>query len=262
MSESRLKEIRKQIDQLDTQIITILAQRLKVAQELAILKKNMKLGARDELRERAVVDRAKEQARQLGVDPSFVESVMRLVMAQMVGEEREHMGEIGMWSRVQEAFKDFPAQLNVAKVIFKHGLRVGNDGDILCGNMRVPAVQIAEEAGVDRRVVDLTAGRILKDEGLAGIFSNLEPVAYLKGVAQQLGMGVVEIVPKDAAKPGIIKETTGVLAKFGISIRQAVADDPYLTPQPKLTIITDEPVKGDVIDAMRKLPSVRSVIVY
>jgi len=262
VSESNLKELRKQVDQIDGQIITLLAERLKLAKELADLKKNLKLGVRDELRERAVIDRAREQAGQLGIDPAFAESVVRLMMAQMLGEEREHMGDAGMWAKVQGSFKDYPAQLNVAKVLFKYGLRVGGDGEIFCGGMRIPAVQIAAEAGVDRRVVDLTAQRMMKDVWLAGIFANLESIAYLKGVAQQLGMGAVEIVPKDAAKPGIIKEVTGVVAKFGISIRQAVADDPHFVPQPKLTIITDEPVKGDVIEALRKLPSVRSVIVY
>lgn len=262
MSESNLKELRKQVDQIDGQIITLLAERLKLAKELADMKKDLKLGVRDELRERAVIDRARGQAGQLGIDPAFAESVVRLMMAQMFGEEREHMGDAGMWAKVQDAFKDYPAQLNVAKVLFKYGLRVGKDGEIFCGGMRIPAVQIAAEAGVDRRVVDLAAQRMLKEVWLAGIFANLEPIAYLKGVAQQLGMGAIEIVPKDAAKPGIIKEVTGVVAKFGISIRQAVADDPHFVPQPKLTIITDEPVKGDVIDALRKLPSVRSVIVY
>jgi predicted regulator of amino acid metabolism with ACT domain len=53
-----------------------------------------------------------------------------------------------------------------------------------------------------------------------------------------------------------------VVSKFGLRIRQAVADDPYFVAQPKLTIITDEPVGGKIIDALRKLPSVQSVIVY
>jgi hypothetical protein len=84
----------------------------------------------------------------------------------------------------------------------------------------------------------------------------------LKGVAQQLGLGVIEILPKDAAKPGILSEVSSVISKFGISIRQAVADDPYFVAQPKLTLITDEPVKGEVIEALRKIRSVQSVIVY
>ncbi|KUO41716.1 MAG: amino acid-binding protein [Hadesarchaea archaeon DG-33-1] len=167
-----------------------------------------------------------------------------------------------MWAQVQKAFEGYPAQLNVARVLFGYGLRVRKDGEIACGDIRIPAVQIAKEAGVDRRAVDATAQAILKKKELRNIFINLRPIAYLKGVAQQLGLGVIEILPKDAAKPGIISDVTGAVSKFGISIRQAVADDPYFTAQPKFTIITDDPVGGKVIDALRKLPSVQSVIVY
>ncbi|HID03020.1 MAG TPA: amino acid-binding protein [Desulfobacterales bacterium] len=167
-----------------------------------------------------------------------------------------------MWVQVQSVFKDYPAQLSVARILFKYGLRVREDGEIMCGDIRIPATQIASEAGVDRRVVDLTAKRILGDKILGGIFRNLEPFAYLKGVAHSTGLGVVEIMPENAAKPGILRDVSKIISKFGISIRQAVADDPYFIPQPKLTIITDEPLRGEVIDGLRKLPSVRSVIVY
>jgi hypothetical protein len=167
-----------------------------------------------------------------------------------------------MWSRIQKAFEDYPARLRVVRILFKYGLRVSDNGEIACGDIRIPAVQIAKEAEVDRRVVDSTAKIILKDKKLSGIFKNLEPLAYLKGVARELGLGVIEILPENAAKPGIIKEVTGVVSKFGISIRQAVADDPNFVPQPKLTLITEEPVKGAVIEELRRLPSVRSIVVY
>ncbi len=262
MSDEKLQGLRQEIDKIDEQIITLIAQRLKLADDLAALKRKLKLGVRDEARERAVIDRVRRRARELEMDPAFAESMMRLVMAQMAGEEHERLGVPGMWSRIQKAFEDYPAQLNVARILFKYGLRVRDDGEIACGDIRVPSVQIAKEAGVDRRVVNATAQRILKDKELYGIFGNLEPLAYLKGVAQQLGWGVIERLPDDAAKPGIITEVTSVISKFGISIRQAVADDPYFVPQPKLTIITDKPVRGTVIDALRRLQSVRSVIVY
>ena len=262
MSEEKLRDLRREIDGINEQLIDLLAKRLKIGGELAKLKKKLGKEIRDEARERAIIDSARKLARERGLDPSFVEGLMRLVIAQTAGVERERIGAVGMWVKVQKAFEDYPAQLNVARLLFKYGLRVREDGEIACGDIRIPAIQIAQEAGVDRRVVDAAAQTILKNEGLRSIFANLEPIAYLKGVGQQLGLGVIEILPKDAAKPGIISEVTGILAKFRISIRQAVADDPHFVPQPKLTIITDEPVKGGVIEALRKLPSVQSVIVY
>jgi len=262
MSEKKLQVFRREIDKIDEQVVTLLGQRLKLADDLVMLKRKLKMGIRDMARERAVVSRARKRAKSAGLDPAFIESVMRFVIAHMAGAEQERVGGAGMWAKVKGAFADFPAQLSVARVLFKYGLRVREEGEIACGNIRIPAVQIAREADVDRRVVDATTQTILKNEGLRGIFENLEPIAYLKGVAQQLGLGVIEILPKDAAKPGIISEVTGAISHFGISIRQAVADDPHFIVQPKLTLITDEPVRGEVIEALRKLPSVQGVIVY
>jgi hypothetical protein len=260
--KEKLQELRQSIDRIDEQILSLLAQRLRLADDLAALKRKLKLQVRDEPREREVLGRARDLARSHGIDPVFAEDFMRLVMAHMVGEERERLGAAGMWAAIRKAFEDSPAQLSVARTLFRYGLRVREDGEIACGDIRLPAVQIAREVGVDRRVVSSTAKRILKDERLRRIFENLEPIAYLKGVAREFGFGVIEILPEDAAKPGIIKDVAGVISKFGISIRQAVADDPQFVPQPKLTIITEEPVRGAVIEELRKLPTVRSIIVY
>ena len=262
MSEKKLHAVRDVIDSIDEQLVSLLAQRLKLVDELTALKRKLGKGIRDEARERAIIGRARQRAKKAKLDPALVESVMRLVIAHMAGAELERVGGVTMWAQVQREFDGYPAQLSVARVLFKYGLRVREDGEIACGEIRIPSIQIAKEAGVDRRMVDATARKILASKELHGVFANLEPIAYLKGVAQQLGLGVIEILPDNAAKPGIISGVTGVLAKFHVSIRQAVADDPYFAPQPKLTIITDKPVKGNVIEALRKLPSVRSVIVY
>ncbi len=262
MEKAELNELRKKIDALDDQIISAISQRLRLADELADLKKKLKLAAKDEAREREVITQVREKSKKVGLDPDFAESLMRFVIARSLGRQKERLAATGIWPKIEEAFKEYPAQLNVVRVLFRYGLRVREDGDIACGSMKVPAVQVAAEAGVDRRVVDATAQRILNEKNLIEIFGNLEPMTYLKGVAQQLGLGVIEILPEDAAKPGIIKDVAGTISSFAISIRQAIADDPYFTSQPKLTIITDTPVKGNVIDALRKLPSVRSVIVY
>jgi hypothetical protein len=258
----RLQSLRRDVDRIDEQLITLVAERFKLGKEIVALKKKLGKGIRDEARERAVVDLARARAKKNGIDPVFAEDLMRLLIAQMAGAQLERVGGVKMWAQVQKAFEGHPAQLSVARVFFGYGLRVREDGEIACGDIRIPAVQIAKEAGVDRRAVDATARVILERKELRNIFINLRPIAYLKGVAQQLGLGVIEIIPKDAAKTGIISDVTRVVSKFGIRIRQAVADDPYFVAQPKLTIITDEPVGGKIIDALRKLPSVQSVIVY
>jgi hypothetical protein len=262
VKKKKLELLRQKIDQIDKKLVNLLAQRLDMAKDISKLKKKSGKKVLDEAREQKIIEQARERARKKGLDPTFVESLMRLTIAQSVGIEREHVGEAGMWTEVQKAFVGHPAQLNIARVLLKYGLRVRENGEIACGDIRIPAVQIAREAGVDRRVVDATAKTILERKGLREIFANLMPVSYLKGVAQQLQLGVIEILPGDATRPGIISDVSRVISKFGISIRQSIADDPYFTTQPKLTIITDKPVAGEVIEALRKLPTVRSVIVY
>ncbi|MEM2874424.1 MAG: chorismate mutase [Candidatus Hadarchaeales archaeon] len=262
MTQKKLEELRRKIDELNEKILVLLSERLKTGVEIAELKKRENLRLRDEARESDMIQRCRRRAAELGMDPDFAESVMRLTVSRTVGEEKEKLGMVGMWSMVQKEFEDYPAQLKVAKVLFKYGLRVDENGDIMLGGIKVPAVQVAKEAGVDRRVVDATAKRILENEGLRSIFGCLEPVAYLKGVAQALGLGLIEIFARDPAKPGVIREVTEVISKFGGNIRQAISDDPYFVATPKLTIITDEPLSGEAINALRKLPSVESVIVY
>jgi len=166
-----------------------------------------------------------------------------------------------LWQRINEKFGRSPAQLLVIKTLLRYGFSVNQRG-IYCGNIKIPDAQIAREAGVDRRVVRATAEAILRDEELATIFSNLRSVAFLRDVAVDLGLGIIEIIPKDASEHGIISEVTGVIAKAGISIRQAITDDPYMVKEAKLTIVTESPVAGDVIEELRQLPTVKSVVVY
>jgi predicted regulator of amino acid metabolism with ACT domain/chorismate mutase len=243
----RLQSLRREVDRIDEQLIALVAERFKLGKEIVVLKKKLGKGIRDEARERNVIDLARARAKKSGIDPVFAEDLMRLLIAQMAGAQLERVGGVKMWAQVQKAFDGHPAQLSVARVFFGYGLRVRDNGEIACGDIRIPAVQIAKEAGVDRRAVDATARVILDKKELRNIF---------------IGLGVIEIIPRDAAKTGIISDVTRVVSKFGIRIRQAVADDPYFVAQPKLTIITDEPVGGKIIDALRKLPSVQSVIIY
>lgn len=264
MTHKKLEELRQEIDRIDYQLVSLLSQRLNLAKDIAAIKKKSGLGIRDEIRERRLIERARKQARELKMDPDFLESLVRLVVTQTAVEERETLGMPynSLWSHVQKVFKDYPAQISVAKVLFKHGMRVGEDGAVLCGNIRVPAVQIAKEAGVDRRVVDATTKRILEDKELSKIFQNLESFAYFKNLAQTLGLGVIEVLPEDATKPGILRDVAKIIADAGITIRQTVADDPFFAAQPKLTVVTDKPLPGAVIEALRKAPGVQSIIIY
>ena len=166
-----------------------------------------------------------------------------------------------MWKKTKSFFEDSPSKLKVAKLIVETGLRIGEDGKIYCGEIEVPATKIAVAAGVDRRVIKETAEAILKAEDLRGIFMNLRPAGpLLRDVAQYLGYGVLEIKAKSEA-PGIIAEATVLIAKEGISIRQILAEDADIYPDPKLILITDRPIPGELLPKLLKIPTVEQVTI-
>jgi hypothetical protein len=63
----------------------------------------------------------------------------------------------------------------------------------------------------------------------------------------------------DADEPGIVAQITTLIADRDIPIRQTISDDPEFTDDPKLYIITDEPLPGDLINRIVALPFVRKV---
>ena len=83
-------------------------------------------------------------------------------------------------------------------------------------------------------------------------FSNLMPTCSLEESAPLIGWGVLEIIPDDPSTPGIIAEVSTVLSKENISIRQAIGNDYALSNEPKLYIITEEPVPPNLIKRIKK----------
>lgn len=166
-----------------------------------------------------------------------------------------------MWKMLEAHFRDAPAKLKVLRTFVELGLRVEEDGKVYLGDVEVPDSKIARAVGVDRRVVREAVKSILGDASLKRIFKGLKPAgAMLRDVASLLGYGVVEIRAKPEAV-GIIAEATALIAKEGISIRQIIAEDPELYPDPKLTIITDKPLPGDIIPKFLKIPTVKQVAI-
>jgi uncharacterized protein len=167
-----------------------------------------------------------------------------------------------MWQTLLKKFEKYPAQIKVLKLLFERGFQVNEEGKVTSGSIEIAHTQLAKEAGVDRRVVDATTKTIISDEFLSTIFKNVHSIPFLKDVAPSLGLGVIIIIPEDAAHVGILAEVAGLISKNNVSIRQAVSDDPYLTDNPRLTIITDRKVPGDLVNKILSLPSVKGVSIY
>jgi len=167
-----------------------------------------------------------------------------------------------MWQEILNKFRRYPAQEKVIRLILQRGFQVSESARVISGEIEIPHAQIAKELDVDRRVVDTTAQAIRDDETLWKIFKNIRSMTFLGDVAPILGLGVIEITPVDAAKTGILGEVASAVAKNGLSIRQAVSDDPYFVESPKLTIITEGRIPGDLVRLLMEIDGVRRVTVY
>jgi predicted regulator of amino acid metabolism with ACT domain len=167
-----------------------------------------------------------------------------------------------MWNRIQVLFETHPERLQVAEFLLKNGLSVKGNR-IYVNEVEVPTLKVARAVGVDRRTVSETIRTIDLDSKVKAIFSKLESAGpSLRAAAKQLGLGVVEITADNPSQIGILANASRVLAEHGISIRQAVVDDPELNPKPKLTLIGDRVIPGKAIPLILKIPGVAKVSVY
>ena len=167
-----------------------------------------------------------------------------------------------MWEKINEKFKKYPARLRVAEKMIELGLSLKDDGKIYCGNLKISDKALATAADVDRRAIKSTIEVIREDEELYNLFSNIIPAGtLLKNIAKSIDLGVIEIEVGSESE-GILSKTTNLISKKGIGIRQAYAEDTELQKSPILTIITEEPVKGDLINEFLKIKGVTRVSIY
>ena len=53
-----------------------------------------------------------------------------------------------------------------------------------------------------------------------------------------------------------------ILTRNSLSIRQAIVDDPELSPEPKLTLIVEKKIPGELIPKLLSVKGVAKVSVY
>ncbi len=163
-----------------------------------------------------------------------------------------------MWEEIAREFGVYPGQAKVARLMIKLGLRV-REGKIYCGDIRLSDVALARSVGVDRRVVRATAETISGSAELMRFFGNLLPVANLSMAAHDMNWGTVEISVDDPEQPGIIADVAKVIADAGISIRQAIVEDPELNEDPKLFVVTESEVPPELLPLLRRAKGVKEL---
>jgi uncharacterized protein len=166
-----------------------------------------------------------------------------------------------MWSRVRKQFSSQKVRLEVARRMLEYGVRVSEDSALFIGGMEVDYSALARDVGADRRVVKQTAEQIRADAFLYSIFSKITPFgASLLPVVSRVGYSAL-IIDADPRAAGVISATTAVLARHKIIVRQALAADPDMFPDAKLTLIVEGQVPGEVIAELNSLETVKSVTV-
>ncbi|MGD0421889.1 MAG: amino acid-binding protein [Candidatus Bathyarchaeia archaeon] len=167
-----------------------------------------------------------------------------------------------MWRQISDKLRDYPGRQKVARALVELGLSIKEDTAIYCGGIELSDVKIARYLGVDRRTVRETAELICSDPVLKPVFEKTRPAGpFLGDIARFLGYSVIEIYA-DPHTVGIIAQAAALVSQENIAIRQAVADDPDLTPDPKLTLVVEKQPSGTTLQRMLKIPGVVKISTY
>jgi len=167
-----------------------------------------------------------------------------------------------MWRQISDRLKEYPGRQKVARALVESGLAIKEGNKIYCGGIELSDVKIARYLDVDRRTVRDTAQLITSDPELKSVFERLKPAGpFLADVAKFLGYSVIEIYA-DPHTVGIVAQAAALVAQENIAIRQAVADDPDLTPEPKLTLVVEKEPSGTTLQKLLKIPGVIKISTY
>ncbi len=95
MNTDILREQRVRIDELDEQLICLLAERFEITKTVGELKAKAGLPAADPKREKEQIARLHEIARREGMDPVFGEKVFRLIVDEVIRHHLQSADEHG-----------------------------------------------------------------------------------------------------------------------------------------------------------------------
>jgi hypothetical protein len=167
-----------------------------------------------------------------------------------------------MWEKIKSQLDSFPAQKAVALAMIRHGFSVGDNGRIYAGQVEISPSKFARAIGVDRRAITAASATILGNPELKRVFLKLKPTLDLSEVAIENQLGVIELRGTAEAKaPGVLSAITNEIATRGISIRQIIADDTGLVSDPRIVIITDQKLPGDLLNSLRHVTGISEVVI-
>lgn len=87
--EPKLLQWRGQLDEIDKQVIDLLAQRFDVTHQVGLFKAEKGLNARDTKRENEMVERIHKIAADAGLDPTVAENYLKTIWTHSLEKHRE-----------------------------------------------------------------------------------------------------------------------------------------------------------------------------
>jgi len=157
-----------------------------------------------------------------------------------------------MLQYLEERFAGKRAALRVVSTLLRLGIRVDANAKLYCDQIELAPAKMGRALSVDRRVVIETAHEIAADPKLLAIFSSLIPIADVSRAAKYFGHDVIQI-DADPNTLGLTAKVTAILARHKVTIRQIIADDPDLYPEPKMMVMVEGKLPRKAVDELRAL---------
>ena len=165
----------------------------------------------------------------------------------------------GVWSNVRKQFQRQVVRPEIVRKFIECGMRVGEDDKVYVGNVEVDYTAIARALDVDRRVVKQTVQQIRANVYLNSLFSKTTPLGTsLVDLVSQLGYTGI-VIEADPKSPGVMAAVAEILSRHGNVVRQAVAEDPEMVPDAKMTLVVEGQLSGQAIEELHGLKVVRSI---
>lgn len=164
-----------------------------------------------------------------------------------------------MWPGIRKQFERQVVRPEIVRKMIECGMRVSEDEKIYVDDIEVDYSAVARALDVDRRVVKQTAQQIRRNRFLFSLFSSTKPLGTsLVSLVSQLGYTAI-IIEADPRSPGIMAGVAEILARHGMVVRQAVAEDPEMVPDAKMTLVVAGQLTGQAMEELNGLKTVRSI---
>lgn len=164
-----------------------------------------------------------------------------------------------MWANIRKQFERQVVRPEIVRKMIECGMRVSEDEKIFVDDVEIDYTAVAKALDVDRRVVKSTARQIRQNRYLYSLFSKTKPLGTsLVDVVAQLGYTAL-VIEADPKSPGVMAGVAEILSRHGMVVRQAVAEDPEMVPEAKMTLVIEGQLTGQAMEELHGLRVVRSI---